>query len=268
MKPVSRLRLSKITTISFTIRRSLCVLLLSPTSKTQLTNINTKIIGPTITNTIFKCHFTKHEHTHELAGKVPRCWSCSKIVEGGASLFCNGCNIVQPLSPNQTFFSIFGFPDTFDIDAKLLQEKYKALQRKFHPDTLRSKSKEEQVTSTNNSAAINHAYNVLKTPHLRAQYLLSLCGIELEEGTTITDPELLMEIMEIREKIEESSQRETIQIGKQNHDSIKDTIHRISQAFRRKDLEAAKLETTKLQYLIRIQEAVENKLGAVIETDH
>lgn len=68
----------------------------------------------------------------------------------------------------------------------MLQDKYKSLQRKFHPDTLRSKSKvwceslhnstlqEEQVSSSNHSAAINHAYNVLKTPHLRAQYLVHI----------------------------------------------------------------------------------------------
>ena len=139
---------------------------------------------------------------------------------------------------------------------------------------------EEQLTSTNHSAAINHAYNVLKTPHLRAQYLvlftiiviyyeqLSLHGIELEEGSTITDPELLMEIMEIRERIEEANQPQAKQIGKQNLDAIKDTIHSISHAFKRKDLETAKLQTTKLQYLVRIQEAVEDKIGAIIESEH
>lgn len=77
-----------------------------------------------------------------------------------------------------------------------------------------------------------------------------------------------MEIMEIRERIEEATQQEAKQIGKQNVEAIRHTIHNISQAFKRKDLEAAKMETTKLQYLVRIQEAVENKIGAVIEHEH
>jgi hypothetical protein len=49
---------------------------------------------------------------------------------------------------------------------------------------------------------LNEAYHTLKDPTLRVQYLLSLEGIPVgEHGKTVTDIDLLQEIMEIKESI-------------------------------------------------------------------
>lgn len=51
---------------------------------------------------------------------------------------------------------------------------------------------------------INEAYKTLQDPLKRAQYLLSLRGIDVaeDERLKVEDPELLMEVLEVRENIE------------------------------------------------------------------
>jgi len=54
------------------------------------------------------------------------------------------------------------------------------------------------------SSVINKAYHTLKDPLSRAQYLLKEQGIQVNEGDSLSDPELLMEVMEFREELEEA----------------------------------------------------------------
>ena len=54
------------------------------------------------------------------------------------------------------------------------------------------------------AAQINDAYQILKNPISRAEYLLAENGIELRgEQQTMQDPMFLMEQMELREELEE-----------------------------------------------------------------
>jgi molecular chaperone HscB len=54
------------------------------------------------------------------------------------------------------------------------------------------------------AAEINDAYQVLKSPISRAEYLLAENGVEIRgEQQTMQDPMFLMEQMELREELEE-----------------------------------------------------------------
>lgn len=78
------------------------------------------------------------------------------------------------------------------------------MQRQFHPDKYADKPAREQRLAEQYAAIVNQAYNELKSPLLRAQYLLSLHGVDGANETAITrDPAFLMEQMSLREALSE-----------------------------------------------------------------
>jgi len=100
---------------------------------------------------------------------------------------------------------------SFILDEKLLDNVYKDLQKKFHPDKYATKSYEEKHISSINSSLVNEAYQVMKSPIERARYILNLNNIKIleEENKSIDkdkviDSSLMMEMFTIRERIEDS----------------------------------------------------------------
>lgn len=58
---------------------------------------------------------------------------------------------------------------------------------------------------------VNMAYQVLRDPLSRANYLLAQHGISAEgDDRTISDPKFLMEVMEAREEVEETEDEEAL----------------------------------------------------------
>jgi molecular chaperone HscB len=111
------------------------------------------------------------------------------------------------------------------------------------------------------SARINEAYKTLQNPLLRAQYLLTLRGIEIAEDETakVEDPELLMEVLEAREQIEEAESEEDLVGMKDTNDArIRGSEEVLEQAFKEDNIELAKSEAVKLRYWINIKESIDD----------
>jgi len=107
------------------------------------------------------------------------------------------------------YFEIFGLPVSYSVDRSLLAERYLQLQRQFHPDRFADKPTQEQRFAVQYTADINQAHTALKSPLMRAQYLLSLEGVDGSGETTVTsDMEFLMHQMELREALAEVSESE------------------------------------------------------------
>ncbi|MBD1573603.1 co-chaperone HscB [Vibrio sp. S17_S38] len=103
-------------------------------------------------------------------------------------------------------FELFGLPNQFDLDKNHLSEKFRDLQKQFHPDKFAAASERDRLMSVQKAAEINDAYQTLKTPIERAEYLLSLYGVHIRgEHQTMSDPLFLMEQMELRETLEDIS---------------------------------------------------------------
>lgn len=99
-------------------------------------------------------------------------------------------------------FELFDLPAAFNIDAAVLQQRYRKLQQTLHPDRFANGTEREKLLAVQRTAQLNDAYQTLRSPLLRAEYLLALRGIELaHEQTTVQDPEFLMAQMEWRERI-------------------------------------------------------------------
>lgn len=103
--------------------------------------------------------------------------------------------------PTPDHFTLLSIPPAFEIDLKALEAAYFTAQRQFHPDRFVGKPDAERLSATQRSVDVNQAYNVLKNPYKRAQYLLQMQGIAVgtEADTVKPTQDLLMEIMELRE---------------------------------------------------------------------
>ncbi len=74
------------------------------------------------------------------------------------------------------YFALFGIEESFDVDTAKLSEIYQTLQKKVHPDKFAHASSQEQLLAVQKSAQINDAYQTLKQPLKRAEYLLNSYG--------------------------------------------------------------------------------------------
>lgn len=103
------------------------------------------------------------------------------------------------------YFDLFQLPARFDIDTAILEQTYRILAARFHPDKFASASAFEQKQAVMMSATINEAYRTLKNPIDRAAYLLKAQNIDADapEHTSFA-PEFLMQQMEWRETLMEA----------------------------------------------------------------
>lgn len=105
----------------------------------------------------------------------------------------------------QNFFELFGVESKFDVDLEALSERYRELQREYHPDRHVHKGDREQRLAVQATTHLNEAYQTLRSPLKRAQYLLNLQGVETGEETRQQLPgEFLMQQMELREALAEA----------------------------------------------------------------
>ena len=105
------------------------------------------------------------------------------------------------------YFTLFGLPVGYAIDIASLSTRYQDLQRQFHPDKFASHPQADQLAALQQSATINQAWQTLRHPLTRAEYLLSLHGFDLaSEQHTVRDTAFLMEQLELREELDEIGQ--------------------------------------------------------------
>ncbi|AXB30585.1 co-chaperone protein HscB [Vibrio campbellii] len=101
-------------------------------------------------------------------------------------------------------FELFGLPSQFQLDGSLLSSQFRELQKRFHPDNFATASERDRLMAVQKAAQINDAYQVLKHPISRAEYILAENGTEIRgEQQTMQEPMFLMEQMELREELED-----------------------------------------------------------------
>jgi molecular chaperone HscB len=110
---------------------------------------------------------------------------------------------VQPPAPAGTQpdkFAALGFQPSFDEPAGL-DEAFRTLSRKLHPDRFARASAQERRYSLEQTTRLNDAYKTLKDPVRRAEHLLQLRGIK---GDPKMSPDFLEQTLEDREKLAEA----------------------------------------------------------------
>ena len=102
------------------------------------------------------------------------------------------------------YFKLFGLEAKFTVELGQLTERYQTLQKNVHPDRFAHASSQEQMLAVQKSAMINDAYQTLKHPLKRAEYMLIQRDTEIpNEQTSFSDNAFLMRQMELREMLAE-----------------------------------------------------------------
>ncbi|ARP84596.1 Fe-S protein assembly co-chaperone HscB [Bordetella genomosp. 8] len=101
-------------------------------------------------------------------------------------------------------FSLFGLPSRFDIDTTQLEQAWREVAARVHPDRYATASPAERRVAMQWAARANEAYRQLRDPLLRARYLCERAGVDLQtESNTSMDAAFLMQQMAWREMLDD-----------------------------------------------------------------
>ncbi|KAM1948154.1 hypothetical protein ACFX15_008381 [Malus domestica] len=189
-----------------------------------------------------------------------KCWNCSASPEAVPFLLCSCCRCIQPVDKSVDYFQIFGLERKYDTKVDDLEGKYKAWQKKLHPDLVHTKSEKEREYAAEQSARVIDAYRTLSQPLARAIYILKLEGVDVDEEETLSESELLTEILEIREAVEEAADSQALnEIQSQMKEKLKHWSDVFTNAFRSCNFGEALKAIRRMTYYERVNESVVKK---------
>lgn len=100
-------------------------------------------------------------------------------------------------------FELFGLEPAYALDGAALEQAYRDIQSRIHPDRFAHAGDAERRASMQWTTRVNEAFRVLKDPVQRAKYLLELKGVDVAfETNTLMPPDFLMRQLELREALE------------------------------------------------------------------
>ncbi|MDM8545077.1 Fe-S protein assembly co-chaperone HscB [Candidatus Venteria ishoeyi] len=163
----------------------------------------------------------------------------------------------------ENYFQLFKLPMQFELDITKLRTAYRELQRQFHPDRFAHASDQERRIAMQKTTQINEAFQTLKQPLKRAQYMLNLKGMQPDpQVTPPLEPEFLMTQMELREALEGISQQadpSMVLMGFNDTVSqhIQQFLQQFSTLFQQEKLAQAQTCVNQLHFFYKLQEEAE-----------
>ncbi|MDH3354232.1 MAG: Fe-S protein assembly co-chaperone HscB [Chromatiales bacterium] len=166
---------------------------------------------------------------------------------------------------------MFGLPVQFDIDLRSIGDRYLDLQRATHPDQFVAGTDQEQHLAVQQAAQVNDAYQTLKSPLKRAQYLLELNGTPLDDTDTQMDMMFLMQQMEMREALANVPDAEDpFSALDRIRGELKSDLDKITQAAAEQlsgdgDISSARESVKKMQFLFKVQQELDEMEQSLAE---
>lgn len=156
----------------------------------------------------------------------------------------------------ESFFELLGLPENFRLDLKALEQAYFSAQKAIHPDRFIGKPEAERTLSILRSQQVNDAYETLKNPLTRAEYILQLHGYDPLAEDSQVSPVLLAEMMELRERLMYAGHdgAELAKIVSEIKAMFQKSQQSLEDFFARSDYDSAVEETIRLQYLGKAME--------------
>jgi molecular chaperone HscB len=170
---------------------------------------------------------------------------------------------------SRNYFELFELPQRFDCDPVALENAYRRLQGEVHPDRFAAGSEQDKRLALQSSARVNEAYRALKDPVSRAQYLLSLNGIDaLSETDTQLPVEFLERQLERRETAAEAAANgdsHTIaNVAAEVRDEADDLVEALVHALDgERAYAAARMRVRELKFLSKLADDLDVMQGAL-----
>lgn len=142
------------------------------------------------------------------------------------------------------YFKIFEIKEEIDIDLDLLEEKYHAFQRSFHPDKAGTGQIEKSI-------AFNEGFEVLSNEFLRLAHLLKINNIDVGNDSKAPKVamEVLQEVMQIQESSLDADENEKDELKKNLSLKIKESISKTKDFLVKKEFGDAAQSLMKAKYL-------------------
>ena len=106
---------------------------------------------------------------------------------------------------SRNHFELFGLPVSYALDSARLDQAYRDIQAEIHPDRFAHAGEAEQRLAMQWATRVNEAYQTLRRPFERADYLLRLHGIHAMDANNTSMPtDFLVRQMEWREQLEDA----------------------------------------------------------------
>lgn len=158
------------------------------------------------------------------------------------------------------YFELFDLPVNFEVETQLLTERYREIQKRVHPDNFASSSERERLLAVQKSSEVNDAFETLKSPLSRAEYMVMEHGFDVKhEQTTIKDGMFLMQQMELREELEEIEQADDKESAFDDfYDDVKQLVSQYTeqfvQSFEKQEYDVAAVAVRKLRFIYKLRD--------------
>lgn len=165
----------------------------------------------------------------------------------------------------QNYFALFGMPPRFAIDLGKLEESFRSLQAKLHPDRHVRHTELERRIALQLSTTINDAYRTLRYPSSRAQCLIDMAaGPEAKKPDTGMSRAFLMAQMEWREMIE-NARHDALQLEaltQKLRDEVSSKEKDLAEALdMRSDFQNAAISVNELRFYERLHAEINESLN-------
>jgi molecular chaperone HscB len=168
----------------------------------------------------------------------------------------------------QNHFELYNLPQQFAVDAGALDSAYRDVQSRVHPDKFVNATDAEKRVAMQWATRANEAYQTLKNPQKRAQYLCELNGVDLQtESNTSMPLAFLMQQMAWREELGEARAGKDSDaldaLDKQLRSARKEQLSQIEQQLNAADFDSAAQGVRALMFLEKFGDEIDQSLTAL-----
>jgi molecular chaperone HscB len=162
-------------------------------------------------------------------------------------------------------FDLFHLPRRFAVDARALDDAYRAVQAEVHPDRFAAAGEAQKRVAMQWASRANDAYQTLKQPLKRAIYLLHLRDIDVQaENNTAMEPAFLMQQMEWRERIEDAAGSRNVAeleaLGRELRDDARVRFDKLAALLDSRADQGAAEAVRQLMFIERVSEDVNTQI--------
>lgn len=110
--------------------------------------------------------------------------------------------VVSPSNfrPGEDVFALLGLSPQFALDPEVIERAFREKSKRVHPDRFATAPAAERARALMEARALNDAYQVVKKPVARAEYLLAQAGVTIGDNERL-EPEMIEQVLELREEL-------------------------------------------------------------------
>jgi molecular chaperone HscB len=163
-------------------------------------------------------------------------------------------------------FTLFGLPQRHALDRASLDDSWRALQSRVHPDRFVGEGAASQRLAMQWAVRVNEAYQRLKDPLRRAAYLCELRGVPIDANNNTAMPAaFLMQQMAWREALDDAADADAVQrldhAVAANEQALLATLARTLDE--QGDANAAAQQVRALMFVARLRDDIHHRLESL-----